>query len=233
MAYVLEPDPSHPAPALRRLDHLICRVPDIEKFHHHFINVLGFPEAWPVGRFWPEGRTSGVALGGINLEFIQADSGAPEVAITDTLVFEPTSLEVAEQSFKKLGVQTLWFDKIEPDPELLSLRGFTGTQLETPQLICRNILLESEFPVPMFLCDYTPFLKNMLTDIPSPHGKVIHITVQLAQPGEIWQLRDLGYLGNVELLQSESQFGETKVVEIRLESGPLDLKGIDPGFRFT
>lgn len=233
MAYVLGPDPSHPAPTLRRLDHLICRVPDIEKFHRHFVDVLGFPEAWPVGRFWPEGRTSGVALGGINLEFIQADSGAPKQAITDTLVFEPTSLEAAEQGFENLGVQTRRFDKLEPDPDLLALRGFTGVQLETPQVICRNLLLESEFPVPMFLCEYTPFLRNRLTDIPSPHGKILSLTMQLSKPGKIWRIGDVGYLGKLELLQTEAHYGEPKVIEIKLDSGPLDLKGIDPGFRFT
>lgn len=232
MAYILGPDSSHPNPALLRLDHLICRTPDIERFHRHFIDVLGFPEAWPIGRFWPEGRTSGVALGGINLEFIQSDSSAQGQAITDTVVFEPTSLETAEKNLGQLGVQTRRFDKIEPDRELLALRGFAGTRLETPQLICCNLLLESDFPVPMFLCEYTPFLRNRLTDIPSPHGKAVRITIQLGRPSEIGKLLDLGYLGSVELLQTKS-LGEPKVVEISLGSGPLNLKGIDPGFRFT
>lgn len=228
MAYVLGPDSRHPNPALKRLDHLICRVPDIETSHRHFTEVLGFPEAWPVGRFWPEGRTSGLALGGINLEFIQADEGAPSQAITDTLVFEPTSIEVAEAGFTRHGVQTRRFDKVEPNPELLALRGFTGGQLQTPQLICQNLLLESDFAVPLFLCDYTPFLKDRLTGIKTPYGRVLSITMRLPKPGLIWRLGDLGYIGKMELLQTEKEFGSPEVIEIKLEAGP----GIEPGFRF-
>lgn len=231
--YVLGPNPNHPAPALKRLDHLICRVPDIVTYHRHFVDVLGFPEAWPVGRFWPEGRTSGVTLGGINLEFIQPDSGAPTEAITDTLVFEPTSLDAAEMGFQRLGVQTRRFDKNEPDPELLRLRGFAEAESRTPQLICRNLFIESEFPLPVFLCDYAPFLKDRLTGILSPHGKVISITMRLAKPGSIWRLGDVGYQGNIEIIQSELEFGEPRVTEVRLDSGSIDLQGIDPGFCFT
>src|SRR5689334_3079814 len=106
----------NPDPVLLRLDHLICRVPDIEHFHSHFLNELGFSEAWPIGRFWPEGRTSGIALGGINLEFIQDDHDAPDRAVTDTFVFEPTSISDAEKVFTGLGVDTRRFLKTESDP---------------------------------------------------------------------------------------------------------------------
>lgn len=236
MAYVLGASSDHPDPALKRLDHLICRVPDIERFHSHFINELGFSEAWPIGRFWPEGRTSGIALGGINLEFIQPNREAPKHAVTDTFVFEPTSISVAEKAFRRLGVQTRRFVKNESIRELLALRGFEGDELHSTQIICENLLLESAFPVPMFLCRYVPKLQKRLgannPALGMPYGRVLSVECQLGQPGEIGRLSDFGYLGQVELVQLEDTFGEPKIRGIRMETGPVDLKGIDPGFRF-
>ncbi|MBC8064794.1 MAG: hypothetical protein H7Y17_08190, partial [Chlorobia bacterium] len=183
-----------------------------------------------------DGRTSGIALGGINLEFIQPDVDAPEQAVCDTLVFEPTSLQRAEEALGAKGVLTRRLDKIEPDPALLALRGFEEVELQGPQLICKNLLLESEFPVPMFLCEYVPKLKQRLSasnpSFKQPHGRVLSITVQLAKPGAIWRLSDLGYQGNIELLQAESRFGAPSVIEIKFERGPVELQGIDPGFTF-
>ena len=233
MSYVVGADHSHPDPALSRLDHIICRVPDIERFHVQFRDELGFPEAWPIGRFWPDGRTSGIALGGVNLEFIQPDIDPPAKAIADTLVFEPTRLEAAERQFSLLGVPTHLFDKLESNPTLLEMRGFEGDRLGSEQLICRNLLLDSEFEIPMFLCGYVPMLKDRLgssnPSMKSPYGRVLSVECQLAKPGDIWRLSQLGYLGTVELVQTELSFGMSKVLGIRLETGPVELKGIDPG----
>ncbi len=236
MAYFLGPNLENPDPAILRLDHLICRVPNIEELHIGLLD-LGFSEAWPVGRFWPEGRTSGIALGGINLELIQPDSGAPTRAIANTLVFEPTSLECAERILSKLGVATHRFDKFESNPELLALRGFSGGELAEPQLICRNLLLDSPFSVPLFFCDYVPKLKALLSPenprLNTPFGQVRQIHLVLPQPRMIGRLGDLGYLGKIEFLQSEKEFGEPRVTGIQLESGPLDLCGLDLGFQFV
>jgi len=227
----------HPDPALQRLDHIICRVPDIELFHRYFRDELGFAEAWPIGRFWPEGQTSGIALGGINLEFIQPDQDAPQTAVADTLVFEPTSLEAAKRQFSKLEIATRRFDKLEGSPDLLALRGFEGDDLESPQLICRNLLLESDFAVPMFLCQYGPMLKERLSPhnprLRSAHGGVLSITLQLEKPGDIERLRRLGYLGSIDLHQAEDSYGRPPVTEIKLQDRAPELKGLDPGFRFT
>lgn len=231
VSYVLYPNKSPDNCALKRLDHIICRVPDIERFHTHFRDVLGFAEAWPIGQFWPEGRTSGVALGGINLEFLEAPGETPRAT---TLVFEPTDIDLAARRFADIEVQTGMFDKIEPDPELLALRGFTGEELESPQLICRNLLLESEFPVDMFLCDYAPKLKARLEPerFPMPYGKVIRVEMELAKGGAIWKVGWVGLQGKIEFRQSEDAFGPCRVTGIAFESGAVDMRGIDPGFTF-
>jgi hypothetical protein len=232
MAYVLGPNKSPEGCVLERLDHVICRIPDIERFHTHFRDVLGFGEAWPIGQFWPEGRTSGIALGGINLEFLESPGVAPAVT---KLVFEPTSIDEAAAKFDKVGVQTRAFDKIEADPALLALRGFTEEALAGPQLICRNLLLESEFPIDMFLCDYSPGLRERLAPdrFPMPYGKVLRVELELPKPGAVWKLGAFGYKGRIEFYQSEDNYGPCRVTGIMFESGAVDLKGIDPGFQFV
>ncbi len=232
MPYVLT---KHQGPnsILKRLDHVICRVPDIQHFHRHFSDVLGFSEAWPIGKFWPTGNTSGIALGGINLEFVEEPGIQPQAT---TLVFEPRSINAASQAFKReLQVETKIFNKIETDSSLLRLRGFSDEEAQGPQLICQNLLLESDFPIDMFFCDYAPGLKKRLSPerFSSPHGRVLRIEVSLPNAGDIEQLNSLGYEGEIELYQSETTFGPCQVTGIMLENGPVDLKGIDPGFRFT
>jgi len=49
MAYVLVSNRDHPDPALKRLDHLICRALDMENGHDQFVNELGFTDSWPKG----------------------------------------------------------------------------------------------------------------------------------------------------------------------------------------
>lgn len=231
MPYVVTHDLSTD-PIIRRLDHVICRVPDIERFHRHFIDVLGFSEAWPIGKFWPSGNTSGVAIGGINLEFVEEPGIEPYVS---TFVFEPRSIDDASSAFAaKLEVKTRVFEKIESDPVLLRLRGFSEEESKTPQIICRNLMLESEFPIDMFLCEYSSHLKERLAPIqfPKPYGRVWRIELELPKPGDIWKLHNVTFGGNIEFYQSELQFGPCRITGIMMENGPVDLKGIDPGFRF-
>jgi len=233
MGYVVGKTQEHSDPAIRRIDHLICEVPDIHEALRHFTDVLGFPEAWPVGRFWPSGRTCGVALGGLNLEFIQLDENPIDIARITTIVFEPTSLEAAQRQLAKQGIQSKLFEKIEPDPALLALRGFPPEQTQTPQLICRNLLIEGASPFPFFFCDYVPFLRERL-DIASPHGKVIRLSIQMEErPGGIRLFSHLGYLGDVEIYAEEEAAEPTMATEIRLDTGPLDLQGFPAAFRFS
>ena len=220
--------------ALKRLDHLICRVPDIE-FYHRRLREIGFPEAWPVGRFWPEGRTSGIGLGGLNLELIQPDEGAPSQPICDTLVFEPVSLEAGEQAFARLGYRTERYEKWESDPELLKMRGFSEEGSQTEQLICKNLYPDPTFPVPLFMCEYSNGLARRLGREQvgdSPAGPVLAIEVQMEKPGQLWVLAELGYLGSVELIQREEVTGPFQIAGIKLERGPLDTRGVRLGFVF-
>jgi catechol 2,3-dioxygenase-like lactoylglutathione lyase family enzyme len=234
MAYVLGPDLNHPAPSLKRLDHIICQVPDIEKYHRHWTDVLGFSEAWPVGRFWPDGRTSGIVLGGINLELIQADGGALDEPLCDCLVFEPTSIDQAEVAFLENGIEFEKTDKWEANPELLALRGFQGPELEREQLICRNIHPRSSFPVSFFLCQYSERLRELLAPSPlfGPYGRVVALEIQLPERGDIWRLGDFGYVGDIEFFQDEVLFGPPKVTGIKFEAGIPDSGGLPIGLRF-
>src|SRR5690349_7194669 len=104
--------------ALARLDHVIYSVPDIEAAHGKLTER--FPEAWPIGRFWPNGITCGVALGGLNLELIQMDEDAPTEPIGLTLVFEPTSIDEAVAALERCDVRSGdVFEKFEIDSSLL------------------------------------------------------------------------------------------------------------------
>lgn len=58
----------------------------------------------------------------------------------------------------RLGMQYEVRDKIETNPDLLRLRGFSG---ERPERICTN-LVPLDPPFPFFFCDYAPFLKERL-----------------------------------------------------------------------
>lgn len=147
---------------LKRLDHLICEVPDIRTAMRWFVFERGYPEAWPVGPFWPNALTSGVALGGINLEFLQSLERPVEEPVIRTLVFEPSDLEESIAYYASFGFPMTLRDKWEPNPELLLLRGFTPEESATPQRICRNLVPDEKPTVDFFLCEYVPFLKQRL-----------------------------------------------------------------------
>jgi hypothetical protein len=232
---VVGTDKSHPNPAIKRLDHLICQVPDIERYHGYLCHELGFPQAWAIGRFWPNGLTCGIGIGGINLELIQPDSGAPSVPICDTFVFEPTNLELAIEALTAQDVRAETVEKLESDSRLLALRGFAGTQLESPQLICRNVFPAPEFPFPMFFCEYSPHLKRVMAGQlrePTPFGRVTKIEVQLPQANQVNRIAQLGYAGDIEIAQIDD-LGDPSVVSIHFE----DAAGVEPflplGFQVT
>lgn len=173
-----------------RLDHVILRVLDIERIHAS-LQSMGFAEAWPIGPFWPSALTSGIAIGGLNLELYQPLDKPLAKGYIDTLVFEPTSLEAVEA---KIPVRR--FEKIEPDPALLRLRGFAET--ETPQRICTNLFPLEPAPIDFFVCEYVPFLRDRLAPqrFPMPHGAVVGITTPVPEPEAATAfLKHLGYAG--------------------------------------
>ncbi|HWA82476.1 MAG TPA: hypothetical protein VG820_03520 [Fimbriimonadaceae bacterium] len=208
---------------LVRLDHVIFSVPDIEAAHRELTSR--FPEAWPIGRFWPDGRTSGIAIGGINLELVQPDEAAPTQPVGATLAFEPFSPEVAEFTLRREGLACHRFDKIEPDHDLLRLRGFSEQAGQTPQLICENVLLDEpgEASFDFFTCSYSPFLKEWLSpDHPRLRTQRRITRIRYATP---WPeqaaslLAKLDYQGEIQV-----QFvpGERKaIVGIETDDGPL------------
>lgn len=211
--------PPSTEPHLRRLDHLICLVPDISAAMHLFTEGLGFPVAWPIGRFWPQGLTSGVALGGLNLEFIQLDEGGPDVATIRTLVFEPVDIVAAAVYYDALGIRTELREKWEPDPTLLRLRGFSD--VDSPQLICRNLVPLDPQPVDFFLCEYSPFLHRQLAPEAFPGLPKVREVVISVPGGVDARLFPIDSGADVALSFVESPV--TEVVEIRTERGPLDL----------
>lgn len=115
---------------LGRLDHLVLQVPEIESAHARLLG-LGFDEAWPIGRTWSYGPTSGIALGGINLELLQPDEDPPESPVVAELVFTPDPRTPLETYGRVV-------EKIEPDPEKLAARGFPSSMRSRPQRICTN-----------------------------------------------------------------------------------------------
>ena len=137
------------------LDHLIATVPDLRSTHRRLLDA-GFDEAWPPGPFWPSALTSGIALGGANLELVQPDQGVAESRI-DTLVLAPLTLEEGRAFWPEAEER----EKIEPKPELLALRGFPAEMTATAQNICTN-LYPADPPYPFFLCLYAPFLRERL-----------------------------------------------------------------------
>ena len=225
-------------PWLRRLDHLICEVPNIEEAMDVF-QAHGFPVAWPIGRFWPTGRTSGVALGGLNLEFIEFDEGAPEVAQIRTLVFEPTDLQSAAETLTRLNIPMRITDKVEANPDLLQLRGFSAEDSQSTQLICRIAYPIEPQPYDFFLCDYAPFLKARLLPKAFPGVPPIRsIILGSPNPWEDWGPANSAFglpekERGCELWISESAHPTREVIEIISDRGPLDFGDWPASFRFS
>ena len=223
---------------MSRLDHLICEVPDIDEAVDVFLG-LGFPLAWPIGRFWPDGYTAGVALGGINLEFVQPDEDAPGIAQIRTLAFEPVDLQIAADKLISLGCEVQIAEKWEDNPELLRLRGFSEEESKVPQLICTNAIPFGESPFDFFLCEYSPGLHARLSQHAFPPMLVVdRIILGSPTPWEDW--RPTGaYFGlpmrkrGVEIGIREEPNPFREVVEIVSDRGPLDLGDWQARFRFT
>ena len=146
--------------AFRRLDHLLCDVPDIDASFKLFHDRLGFPVAWPIGAYWPGGRMCGIALGGINLELIQLDTEPVAEARIRSIAFEPTA-EIGE-TLTTEGIPYETFEKVESNDELLRLRGLPAGQ--GPQLLCVNTIpQESALEFPLFACKYALAIRDKLS----------------------------------------------------------------------
>ena len=172
-------------PAFQRLDHLLCNVPDIEEAFDLFHNRLGFPIAWPIGRFWPNGRTCGIALGGVNLEFIQRDAEPTKEAVIRRIAFQPTGH--VQEALRHEHIPFTVFEKRESEPELLRLRGMPVDQGE--QLLCTNTLPdEDKLEFPFFACDYALIPKAALSpnafEIPDGNS-VKEIVIGHPQPAAV------------------------------------------------
>ena len=194
-----------------RLDHLIATVPDIRATHARLL-AMGFEEAWPVGPFWPEASTSGIALGDANLELVQPDAGVAEARI-DTLVLAPSTIAeglAMAPVFEERG-------KVESDPALLALRGFPPELTTAPQTICVNLYPDSS-PYPFFLCLYAPFLKDRLAPrrFRQPRGPLVGLVLRAWQPDATQRLF-AGCLGPIALQVDLAE--ETDVVAIRFADG--------------
>ncbi len=195
---------------------------------------LGFPVAWPIGRFWPYGLTAGVALGGINLEFLQLDEGSVAVARIRTLVFEPIDLHEAVATLEGLGLPMRISEKWEDDPEKLRLRGYSAVESQERQLICRNAIPVEAPAIDFFLCDYSPALKARLGPgtFPglAPVREVVWGSPFAAVDADCLKFFGLAGVGPSLALK---EWPERGVVEIRTDRGPIDLGSFAANFRFV
>lgn len=200
------------------LDHLIATVPDLGATHQRLLD-LGFDEAWPPGPFWPAATTSGIALGGANLELIQPDAGVSASRI-DTLVLSYASLEEGMNFLKELDFEGR--EKIESDSNLLALRGFPPEMASTPQIICYNLYPEDP-PYPFFLCAYSRFLEEHLAParFRAPRGPLTGLSLIAPDP-EAVRRRFSGHLGPIELNVDP---GLAAVAAIRFEDGSTLTSG--------
>lgn len=218
--------------AFRRLDHLLCYVPDIREAHDLFHGRLGFPEAWPIGRFWPGSQACGLALGGINLELIQPDRDPPQIGMISALAFEPT--DELQSALRSQGIPFEVFEKRESNPDLLRLRGLPDRH--GPQLLCTNVIPEERsLMFPFFGCTYAPILRERLSPnrlTPAEGNRVMEIVIGHPDPEKLMdQLSTLGIEGGVAISATLSE--SLQVQSIRMASGPIDLEGWPAGFKFT
>ncbi|RYG36635.1 hypothetical protein EON81_09170 [bacterium] len=196
---------------LSRLDHFILEVPDIEVAHQAWLGQ-GLSEAWPIGPFWPSALTSGIALGGVNLELVQPiERDTKEI---HTLVFEPTSIAVAYATLFREGLKPRIAPKVETDPELLALRGFPESMRVGPQRICTNVIPDGDPALDFFLCEYAPLLKERLV---KPDRDLL---VEVALPKKAMALlRRLGGCPGLRVVEE----GPQRVLAIQSPLGRLEL----------
>lgn len=194
------------------LDHLIASVQDIQASHRR-LRAMGFDEAWPPGPFWPNATTSGIALGGANLELYQSDDNPSGSQIT-TLVLAPESLAEATDFLRPFRYDQR--QKIESNRDLLTRRGFPRAMVDAPQEICTNLNPENP-PYPFFLCLYSPFLKARLApaNFASPRGPLVGLSLRAPEPEAARRLF-AGHLGPLEL---DVDPGPPQVVEILFSDG--------------
>jgi hypothetical protein len=217
--------------AFRRLDHLLCDVPDIDAAFDLFTKQLGFPVAWPIGRYWPHGRTCGVGLGGINLEFIQPDSGAPSKATIRGIAFEPT--DRIQEIFDREGIPYATSEKWESNDELLALRSMPTGQ--GAQLLCTNTMpAEYAIEFPFFACKYSVVVTRKLQPLTRAlaDGNMVE-QVFLGHPDPSALKQQIGRFGIQEGVRlAVIQHSTKEVVAISMRTGPVDLGGWPAGFEF-
>ncbi|CAN5705847.1 hypothetical protein BH11ARM2_BH11ARM2_07130 [soil metagenome] len=196
---------------IARLDHFILEVPDIAAAHADW-QSRGFSEAWPVGPFWPKALTSGIALGGVNLELVQPLEREPKT--THTLVFEPKSVAEGFAAMLREGLRPKLAPKVEPDPDLLALRGFPPEMQSEPQRICTNVVPAPGAPLDFFLCEYAPFLRKKLVQ------PLEILSVEISLPANAVRL--LRKLGGCPLLKVVED-GPQRVLAFVTGAGRFDV----------
>jgi len=149
-----------------RLDHVIVETEDIVA-SVSAMRARGYGEAWPIGPFWPNALTAGIAVPGFNVEFVEPLDRDPLPGL-QTLVYEPDpdTLSVLAD----IGVALREFVKTESNPAFLRMRGFGREALSDAGFICRNLLPDSDR---YFFCEYAPELKARLAPLPdSPDVRI-------------------------------------------------------------
>jgi len=218
--------------AFQRLDHLLCDVPDIEAAFELFTTRLKFPVAWPIGRYWPKGRTCGVALGGINLEFIQPDESPPAKATIRGLAFEPT--DRLQEMFDREGIPYTVTEKWETDNELLALRGMTTGK--GAQLLCTNTIpADYAIEFPFFSCQYSVAVRRRLLPValPLPDANAVEqVLIGHPDPGRLAQ--QIGRLGVQEGVRlGVAQHATKEVVAVVMKNGAIDFGDWPANFKFV
>jgi hypothetical protein len=217
--------------AFRRLDHLLCEVPNIGETFGLLHYKLGFPVAWPVGRYWPDRTTCGIALSGANLELIQPDKNRPRQASIHTLAFEPGKDMVKVLREAHIGFTK--FNKFEDDPEILKLRSLPVEA--GSQRLCTNTLpFPSKLEFPLFACQYSPILRGVLApaSFKLPGDNALEEVV-LGHPDPARLKKQLDVLGIKEGVRISVQKNRTiEVVALIMKNGPIDLPSFPARFKF-
>lgn len=217
--------------AFRRLDHLLCEVPHIEATFELLHDKLGFPVAWPIGRYWPDSTTCGLALGGANLELIQPDKNRPRQAHIHTLAFEPG--KDITKVLRQAHIGYTKFNKFEDDPEILKLRSLPVEAGR--QRLCTNTLpFPSKLEFPLFACQYSPALRAILDPyaFKIPGDNALEEVV-LGHPDPARLKKQLDLLGIKEGVRITTQKNRTiEVVALIMKNGPIDLPSFPARFKF-